>query len=96
MSLKAMFGTYQVTSHAVSAKTTKQRMTIDFPTLPGAELLTQFDDHGWEVEMGPTDLFEHYSKSAFCVWFVSNTPDPTQPMPVPEGTFAKHTRRRNA
>lgn len=96
MSEKAMFGSYEVSSHAVSIKTLEQRMTIDFRTLPGAELLTQFADHGWEVEMGPTHLFEAYGKDAYCIWFVSTTPDPTQPMPVPEGTFTKHRRRRNA
>ncbi len=78
---KQMFGKYMVTSHSESIKNDKQRMTVDMHHLPGADLLNQFEEHGWVMECAPV-LVPAQAGVRFCIWFVSNTPDPTQPRPV--------------
>lgn len=80
MARGTIFGKYQVSSHSVSIKNTKQRMTVNMAHLPGADLLNQFDEHGWELECAPVQVGG--PNGYWFVWFVSNTPDPTQPRPL--------------
>lgn len=83
MARGTIFGKYNVTSHSVSIKNTTQRMTIDMHHLPGADVLNLFDEHGWQMECSPVFVKRLVDNTpVYCVWFVSNTPDPTQPRPL--------------